>query len=239
MALRNILVSGTSSGIGLATAYRLLEQGHRVLGIARRAAPIKHPSFIQISIDLTAPNAHQQLQHIARQHPSIDALISIAGGGQFGCLENFSPMQIAQSIAQNLTSHLLLARAFISTLKTPAPEKNTRRNIIFMGSEAALTGSQQGSLYSAAKFGLRGFTQALRQECASRNVHVGIINPGMVRSAFFDQQTFSPGPDEQNALSVDDVVDAITLMLNANNNAVIDEINLSPLKHVVSKKPVN
>ncbi len=229
--MRNIIVTGASSGIGLAATQHLLNQGHRVVGIARRGIPIQHPSLTPVSIDLAAPSTSKHLLATAKKHPDIDAIISIAGGGQFGCLENFSPTQIEQSIAQNLTSHLLLARTFISGLK-----KRSHSNIIFMGSEAALTGSQQGSLYCAAKFGLRGFAQSLRQECASRNVHVGIINPGMVRSHFFDQQTFTPGDDDTNALHIDDVVDAIMLMLNAGTRAVIDEINLSPLKHVVSKR---
>ena len=126
---------------------------------------------------------------------------------------------------------MIVARAFITLLK-----KQSHGNLIFMGSEASLSGGRQGSLYCAAKFGLRGFAQSLRQECAPAGVHVGIVNPGMVRSEFFDALDFEPGVDDANALGVDDVIGAILLMLNARANAVIEEINLSPLKSVVKKK---
>jgi 3-hydroxy acid dehydrogenase/malonic semialdehyde reductase len=231
MKLREIIVTGASSGIGLATAKQLLDLGHSVVGICRRKPSIQHRSFNWVPVDLAAADAGASLAQASVRHPGIDAVISVAGGGQFGSLENFSPLQIEKSIAQNLISHMIVARTFITRLK-----KQSHGNLIFMGSEAALSGSRQGSLYCAAKFGLRGFAQSLRQECASAGVHVGIVNPGMVRSEFFEALSFEPGGDDANALAVNDVVAAILLMLNARSNAVIEEINLSPLKSVVSKK---
>ena len=228
---RKILITGTSSGIGLAAARRLTERGHTVIGIARRLSPLEHPLYSHQQIDLSIPTASEKLNAIAKEHNDITAIISNAGGGQFGSLENFSPKQIGQSLQQNLLSHIYLVRAFIALLK-----QQSHGNIIVMGSEAALSGSRQGSLYCAAKFGLRGFVQSLREECSTRNVHVGIINPGMVRDEFFDQLHFEPGDDHNHALAVEDVVDAIELMLGSGSNAVVDEINLSPLTHNVRKK---
>ena len=231
-APRKIVVTGASSGIGAATAGHLLARGDTVIGISRRNPDINHNRFNHFSIDLASIDAAEKLGELAKQHGDINAVVSIAGGGHFGSLENFSCRQIERSIAQNLLSHMFVARSFIPVLK-----KHSHGNVIFMGSEAALTGARQGSLYCAAKFGLRGFTQSLRAEAAGSGLHIGIVNPGMVRTEFFDDLDFRPGDDDTNALNVDDVVDAITLMLDARGNAVIDEINLSPLKHVVSKRP--
>ena len=64
-----------------------------------------------------------------------------------------------------------------------------------MGSEAALAGTAQGSLYCAAKFALRGLAQALRAECARAGIRVTLVNPGMVQSPFFDELDFRPGPE--------------------------------------------
>ena len=53
-----------------------------------------------------------------------------------------------------------------------------------MGSESSIMGAKNGSLYSAAKFGLRGLSQALRKDCANQSVRVSIMNPGFVRTEF-------------------------------------------------------
>ena len=59
-----------------------------------------------------------------------------------------------------------------------------------MGSESALEGKKMGSLYSAAKFGLRGFAQSVREECRNSDVRVSIVNPGLVRTPFFENLNF-------------------------------------------------
>ena len=74
----------------------------------------------------------------------------------------------------------------------PLMKKQKKGKIIFIGSDSALQGGKQGSIYSVAKFGLRGFSQALRDECAKSKVHISIVNPGMVRTDFFDELSFSP-----------------------------------------------
>ena len=66
-------------------------------------------------------------------------------------------------------------------------------DIIIMGSESGVLGKKKSTLYSAAKFGLRGFSQALRDEVGSSDIRVCLINPGMVRSPFFDDLNFYPG----------------------------------------------
>ena len=227
---RNILISGTSSGIGKACAERLLQQGHWVIGIARRASDIDHARFTVLEMDLSQAASHQALAKKIDTLSPIDAVISNAGGGHFGGLENFSSTQICRSIEQNLLSHILLARTTLPTLK-----KNTRSDLIFIGSEAGLKGARQGSLYCAAKFGLRGFCQSLRQDCGRQNLHVGIVNPGMVRSEFFARLDFRPAEANDAALHCNDVVDAVLTLLNSPDHAVIDEINLSPLLRIVEK----
>ena len=106
-------------------------------------------------------------------------------------------------------------------------------NIVFMGSEAALAGGRRGAVYSAAKFGLRGLAQSLRQECAASGLRVSIINPGMVRTEFFKELDFYPGKAPDNYILPDDVAVAVQMVLEARQGTVFDEINLSPQKKVV------
>jgi short-subunit dehydrogenase len=110
----------------------------------------------------------------------------------------------------------------------PQMRRRRRGRIVFIGSESALHAGRKGALYSAAKFGLRGFCQSLREDLASDGIPVSLVNPGMVRSPFFDKLSFRPGAQPENAIDVEDVAEVVEQILRANSNIVIDEVNLSP-----------
>ena len=158
-------------------------------------------------------------------------MVSNAGGPAFGNLEELSSRQIEDGIALNLTSHMLVARTTLPWLK-----HRDQSDLVLIGSESALRGGKRGSVYCAAKFGLRGFGQSLRQECASGGVRVTMIHPGMVRTSFFDDLDFEPGAADDQAVFADDVAQAVELVLAARPGTVFDEITLSPLKKVVRNK---
>ena len=233
---RTALISGASSGIGRATCVLLLQGGYQVIGLGRDFSKFKDPckGFIPIEMDLGNIKAlPEQLADLAKQHQHVDAIINCAGLGRFGSLEEFSYTQICKLMDLNFTSHTFVCRAFVPQLK-----KKAHSNIIFIGSEAALEGTQKGSIYCASKFALRGFAQALRQECSGSGVHVSIINPGMVKTEFFDELDFEPGQDSCNFIEVADVANTIQMILSARSGTVIDEINLTPLKSVVHFKKI-
>ena len=228
---RTIVVTGASSGIGRAIALLLLEQGHKVIGIARdfSKAPNNEERFKPVSVDLSdLDKLPAFLDELVREYKTIDGIICCAGNGRFGSLEEFSYGQIRSLLEINLTSQVYLVRALLPGLKQRA-----RGDIIFMGSEAALAGGKRGAVYSAAKFGLRGLAQSLREECASNGVRVSIINPGMVKTAFFDNLDFSHGEEPDNYIQPEDVARAALTILDAREGTVFDEINLSPQKKVV------
>ena len=176
--------------------------------------------------ELDALPAH--LGRLARAYPAIDAVVCNAGQGRFGELEQFSYAQIRAALDLNFTSHAYLARAFLPGLKRAG-----RGDLVFIGSEAGQRGAPKGSLYCAAKFALRGFAQALREESARAGVRVCIVNPGMARTPFYDQLGFEPGTDPDNHILPEDVAGAVATVLAARPGTVFDEISLSPLKRVV------
>jgi len=228
---RHILITGSSSGIGRATAQKLLEAGAVVYGIARNHEKFQPDTkrYKPLTIDVTDLKVLPgQLSDLLATQPEIDGLISNAGYGRFEGLENFSPEQIYSYINDNLTSHLVVTRCLLPHFKT----KN-RGDVIFIGSEAALEGGKKGSLYCATKFGLRGFSQSIRQESANKNIRVTLINPGMVRTSFFDDLNFRPGDDDENAIEPTDIADIIINILSMRSGTVVDEINLTPQKKVI------
>ena len=231
---RTILVTGASSGIGKAITEKLLLLGHRVIGISRNLKRLEYDSdqFSGVAIDLCdLKKLPGQIKALEKHHPELDAVIFCAGMGRFGSLEEFSYSQIENCLTINFTSQAFLARGLISRLK-----QKPYSDMIFIGSEAALTGSRKGAIYCASKFALRGFTQALRQESADSNVRVSLINPGMVKTAFFDPLSFEPGEASNQHLLAEDVAEAVCYILNARPGIVIDEINLNPANKVVKAK---
>ena len=232
---RTVLITGASSGIGRTVAERLLEEGHTVIGIARTIDSFKptSPDFHPIELDLSELHAlPQRLQALTERFLQLDAAVFSAGQGQFGALEQFSYAQIRALMDLNFTSQAYCARAVVPILK-----RKKRGDLIFIGSEAALKGSRNGTIYCAGKFAVRGFTQALREECSSSNVRVSLINPGMVRTAFFDQLHFEPGHEQSQSIQPGDIAELIAFILKLRTGTNLDEINLSPLQKVIHFKP--
>ena len=219
------LVTGASSGIGLAITRRLLQQGYRVVGISRHAnaSTINDPNFVPLALDLCQLEPVDKAIRGLLKEYQFNCLIHAAGAGLFGSIEQFSVKQIDQSIRLNLTSGMLLSRALV-----PAFRRQSKGRFIFIGSESALIAGKKGALYSAAKFGLRGFCQALREDCGKDGIQVSLINPGMVETPFFDQLNFRPGPNNENSIDSDDLAKLVMHILESSPDIVFDEINLSP-----------
>lgn len=231
---KKYLITGASSGIGRATAERLLSDGCQVVGVARDFSKFtpEDSRFTTVAMDLAdLRKLPDRLKALAAEHCDIDGIVFCAGQGRFGKLEQFSYAQISELMDLNFTANAYLARAFLPPLK-----KQGHGDLIFIGSEAALAGKKMGSVYCASKFALRGFAQALREECAAAGVGVCIINPGMVRTEFFASLDFQPGPDDANFVEPEDVANAIAMVLASRQGTVFDEINLSPQKRVVAAK---
>ena len=229
-----VLVTGSSSGLGYEITLKLLGLGAKVIGIARNhdRSKLENKNYTTYKCDVSA---HEKLEilikQILKKHPQINCFISNAGYGDFGPLENFSTLQIKNFIATNLTSHVVITKFLLPHFK-----RIKFGDIIFIGSEAGLLGAKNGSLYCTAKFGLRGFSEALSKDVANKNIRVSIINPGMIRTDFFENLNFEPGNDEENAINIKDVSSTVAYILDLSRNTIVDEINLSPLKKAIKFK---
>ena len=231
---RTVLVTGASSGIGRAIAQNLLQLGHSVIGVSRdcRKFTRQMENFSPVQLDLSQlSELPKKIFQLQQMFPNIDAVVFSAGLGQFGSVEEFSYSQIEALMTLNFTSQVFLTKALL-----PALKRKANSDLIYIGSEAALKGSRKGAVYCASKFAVRGFTQALREECGKSNVRVCLINPGMVKTAFFDHLAFEPGDHDSNAILPEDVAAAVSYILGSREQIVIDEINMSPLNKVVKFK---
>ncbi|WP_424948167.1 SDR family oxidoreductase [Candidatus Spongiihabitans sp.] len=232
------LVTGASSGIGAAVVKLLLEDGAQVVAVSRRKIAAENFSgrprqnFQSIQCDLADfGSLDDAVGRAIKNIACLDGVVLCHGFGVFGSLEEFSVARIKNQIDTNLTSIMLISR-----LAIPIMKKRGRGDLVIIGSESGLKGGKFGAVYCAAKFGLSGFVQALRQECAASGVRVAIVNPGMVDTEFFDHLDFAPGESRDNALQADDVASAVKTILDMPAGSVIDQINLSPQKSVIRNK---
>jgi 3-hydroxy acid dehydrogenase / malonic semialdehyde reductase len=229
--MHNYIVTGASRGIGKVISEHLLDRGGHVIGIARQFN--WHSPFLkQVLLDMSKIKALPvALEELKQDINKLDGIICCAGKGRFGCLEEFSYQQIQEILELNFLSQVYLIRAFLPLLK-----KHRKGNIIIIGSEAALSGKSQGSIYCASKFALRGFCQALRAECASSGIRVTLINPGMVKTDFFNNLDFECGEHPLEHLLPEDIAKTILFILDSREGAVIDEISILPQKKLIKFK---
>lgn len=228
--MKRALITGASSGIGYATALSLHQQGWAVSGMARDFSQVEH-RFMQVyNLDLSdidrLPN---ELAALNTELP--DCLILNAGRGLFGGLEQLSYTQIRQVVDLNLVSNLVLLKHFLPQLKQAGS-----KDIVIVGSEAALSGAKQASVYAATKFALRGLAQSLRADCVSADIRVMLVNPGPAATNFFDELHFEPKLGDDFALAAGDVAQAILRALEYPRNVVQEEINIQPLKRAFETK---
>jgi len=233
MTNKQALVTGASSGIGLATSNKLLTQSFSVVGIARDFTKTDCAGMRQMLLDLAdLDQLPASLSSEPELNTAFDVLMLNAGYGRFGGIEQFSHQQIKHLIDTNLVSNLFLLKHYLPLMKA-----NGGGDIVLIGSESALDGAKAGAVYCATKFAVRGLAQSLRADCAKANIRVTLVNPGPVETHFFDDLDFTPQVGAEFVIDAENVADAICNALSQPRTTVIEEINIQPLKRSFVKKP--
>lgn len=182
LAGKTVLLTGATGGLGRAIAGGLGGRGASLVLSARRseelaslAATIGGESHRSIVCDLAEPGAAERL---ASEASEIDVLVASAGLPGSGSLESFEPDQIARAIRVNLEAPIQLTRALL-----PRMRARDEGQLVFLSSLSGKAATARQSVYSATKFGLRGFALALRQDLHATGVGVSVVSPGFVREA--------------------------------------------------------
>lgn len=185
-----VLITGASSGIGEASARMFASQGYQVVLAARRMERLENLSAIirsnggtalPVKADMRRLGDINELIQIAIDYfGKIDVLVNNAGFGRIDWLDRLEPEEdIIAQIEVNLLGVILMTRVVL-----PYMIERRKGHIINMSSTAGLVGSPTYTGYSASKFGVRGFSEALRREVSIYGIHVSVLFPGGVQTEF-------------------------------------------------------
>jgi NAD(P)-dependent dehydrogenase (short-subunit alcohol dehydrogenase family) len=185
-----ILVTGASSGIGLAISVLLARHGYPVFATMRNlerraeldvAAARYKVQLDVLPLDVTEDRSiRQAVETIARRSGPIYGLVNNAGSILSGYFEDVSDQELRRVFEANLFGTMAVTRAVL-----PMMREARRGRIIIMSSTGGRLGSPGNSAYCSSKFALEGLAEALVQEMALFGVQVSLVEPGFVRTELF------------------------------------------------------
>lgn len=183
-----ILVTGASSGIGKATARKLLQQGHTVYVAARRVEAmqdLKSQGAIPLRMDITQEaDVAAVVERVRKEHGALDVLINNAGYAIYGSVEE---TLIDDARAQFEVNLFGLAR--LTQLLIPAMRERGRGTIVNISSMGGKVYTPLGAWYHATKHAVEGWSDALRIELKAFGINVVVIEPGIIATEFGDVMT--------------------------------------------------
>ena len=172
-----ILVTGTSSGFGLAIRRHLISKGHKVYG-SSRTADLSDPYILAIDVR-DAASAQLAIDKVIEREGSIDVLINNAGMGIGGAAELATPEEVDLQMGTNFIGCTNMCRAVL-----PYMRRQRKGMIINISSIAGRFAIPYQGLYSASKFAIEGYSQALALETKQFGIKIVCVNPGDFNTGF-------------------------------------------------------
>ena len=175
---KTALVTGGSTGIGLAAAQRFAAEGATVFVTGRRQAQLDEavasigPAAIGIRSDITVPaDLDRVYDAITARGKGLDVLFANAGGGEFGALTDITREHVVDTFDRNVVGTVFTVQKALAVL-------NPGASIVLTGSSSASNGTPAFSVYAASKAAIRSFGRTWAAELADRGIRVNTLIPG-------------------------------------------------------------
>jgi NADP-dependent 3-hydroxy acid dehydrogenase YdfG len=229
---KTILITGASAGIGRATAVQLAQQGAQIIALGRKqdaldelARSLPVGQVRTLAGDL---NDEAFVQRIDALAPEVDAFVNNAGVLRYAPILELSPQDCNWMFQTNVLAALRVTQGVARAMVA-----KRRGHIVFMSSIAAREVYRLASVYCATKHALSALARSFRIELQAHGIKVTEVAPGMVDT---DIRAGSTHPDvlasvanrKFQALTADEVAQAVVYALNANPNCCPDLIELRP-----------
>lgn len=219
-APRVAVITGASAGIGKACADRLAATGWSVTGVSRRGTASAGWTGLVMDVDSDTA-VHDGIGRVIKRDGRIDALVAAAGWGVAGAAEYTT---IAAAKAQFETNFWGCVRVVQAVLPQMRAQHSGR--IVLVSSIGGVIGIPFQAYYSASKFALEGFAEALAYEVAPFGVHVTLVQPGNIATDFTANRQLAQGGEGDSAYA--------TAMTKALSLMERDEANGAPPAQVAA-----
>lgn len=231
------IVTGASSGIGLAISRVLCELNYDVYGFGRdfereetaqliQSTDAFHPVIGDLLDTQTVCEGVKQIIGEAR----VEILVNAAGVGYYGLHEHLSVKQIQTLVRTNLELPLILTNRLLRVLK----ENNG--SIINISSVTAKQSSPHGCAYAATKAGLTAFGESLFDEARKYGVKVTTIHPDMTQTNLYRDADFTCAEESGCFLEPSEVAEAVRYVLEQRDGLVVGDITLRSRLHRIARK---
>jgi len=231
MAERAAIVTGASSGIGLAIAHVLGEEGHGLTIASRRAEKLEAAAAglrdAGFDVETVAANmaSEDEIRGVVERHRErfgrLDVLVNNAGVGVGAPIGETETKRLDMQLDVNLRSIVLFYRECVDLLRAAGAE-HRKALVVNTASIAGKTGQAWLSIYSATKFGVVGFTQSMNKELGTQGVKSCALCPGFVDTAMTDFVKQQVSPEEM--IRPADIGEIVRALLRLSPACVVPEV---------------
>ena len=228
MELKTAIVTGASSGIGLATSKMLAEEGYKVYGIGRIFP--EGCDFFEKRISLDLRDTDILLEKVS-EIKNVDLLINGAGSAYYGLAEFNTPAQIKEMCRTDLEAPMILTSALLPKLK------DSKGMVINIASVTSTRINTHGAVYGALKAGLRSYSRSLYEEVRKTGVRVVTVCPDLtLGTKLYRNADFTPSEEEGCYLVPEDVALCIKNIINMREGCAVTEVEVRPQFNRIAKK---
>ncbi len=235
------LVTGASSGIGAATARKLAREGASVALVARRGDRLEEvarsitdeggTARLVVADITTRAGADAAVEQVVAAFGRLDVLVNNAGAMLIGPFADAPEGEWERMVEVNVLGLLYMSKAALPQLiEAASSEPRRTADLVNISSSAGRVARPGTAVYNLTKFGVNGFTEALRQELQAARVRVSVIEPGNVDTelASHTREELRSGVEAQVAaiekLQPEDIADAVAYIVTSKRRVAVNEI---------------